>query len=269
VLKDANADICLGVMLSHQNFVAQLIIGAMMRREMTALQTSEGIKLPPYRSLAHLPAAHIAGVGGYLIGPSFSGGTVFWMKKYNWDDFLRYNKTLKITAVYTVPSIILRITKDPRVTDHFKTMYYAAGGAAPFDGNLQKAANKKLGGPEVTVGQVYGLSETAGALTAPPPGVPRDDTGSIGEVMPNSELRIVDENDKDVTPGTPGELICRGPIVIKGYFRNPTATKNAFRNGWFCTGDIAVEKNGKLYVVDRIKVRIIKSLLSFMMLMNQ
>lgn len=268
MLKDADADICLGVMLSHQNFVAQLIIGAMARREMAAQQTLAGIKLPPYRSLAHLPAAHIAGVGGYLISPSFSGGTVFWMKKYKWDDFLRYNKTLKITAVYTVPSIILRITKDPKVTDHFKTMYYAAGGAAPFDGKLQKAANKKLGGPEVTVGQVYGLSETSGALTAPPPGVERDDTGSIGEVMPNSELRIVDEKDKDVTPGTAGELICRGPCIIKGYFRNPTATKNAFRNGWFCTGDIAVEKNGKLYVVDRIKVCLTKSF-SSMMLMNQ
>jgi len=72
-------------------------------------------------------------------------------------------------------------------------------------------------------------------------------------VLPNTEVRIVDEKDNDVSPGTPGELILRGPIVTQGYFRNEKATKGAFRNGWFATGDIAVVRDGKFYVVDRIK----------------
>jgi 4-coumarate--CoA ligase len=57
-----------------------------------------------------------------------------------------------------------------------------------------------------------------------------------------------------VEPGTPGELIVRGPIVTQGYFRNEKATKAAFRNGWFTTGDVAVDRDGKFYIVDRIKV---------------
>jgi len=59
---------------------------------------------------------------------------------------------------------------------------------------------------------------------------------------------------QDVEPGVPGELIVRGPIVTQGYFRNEKATKDAFRNGWFATGDVAVDRGGKFYIVDRIKV---------------
>ncbi|KAF2431871.1 4-coumarate-CoA ligase [Tothia fuscella] len=241
-----------GVMLSHANFVAQITILSAPSREWRASQTATGVVFPPYRSLAHLPAAHIAGVTGYLIGPAFSGGTVFWMKKYNWPDFMRLNRANKITAVYTVPSIYLRIAKDPAVTDHFKTLYYASAGAAPMPGSLQRAAAKKIGTGDTKVGQAYGLSETTGAVTAMPVGE-KDDTGSISPVLPNTEVRIVDENDVDVEPGTPGELIVRGPIVTQGYFRNEKATKGAFRKGWFATGDVAIDRGGKFYIVDRIK----------------
>lgn len=247
------ANIKLGVMLSHQNFVAQQMILSAPAREHRMKLMAEGQKFPPRRSLAHLPAAHIAGVTSYLIGPVSSGSTIFWMKKYNWPEFLRYNKALKITSVYTVPSIYLRIAKDPAVTDHFKTIAYATGGAAPLDGALQKAANKKVGTGDTMVGQAYGLSESTGAITAPVMGE-KDNTGSIGPILPNTEVRIVDAQDKDVPSGTPGELICRGPIITKGYFRNPKATERTFRNGWFCTGDVAVERGGKFYIVDRIKV---------------
>jgi 4-coumarate--CoA ligase len=181
-------------MLSHTNFVAQITILSSPSREWRMSEMAAGVVFPPYRSLAHLPAAHIAGVTGYLILPAFSGGTVFWMKKYNWPDFMRFNKALRITAVYTVPSIYLRIAKDPAVTDHFKTLHYASAGAAPMDGNLQKAASKKIGTGETKVGQAYGLSETTGAVTAQPVGE-KDETGSISPVLPNTEIRIVDEND--------------------------------------------------------------------------
>ncbi|KAF2399334.1 acetyl-CoA synthetase-like protein [Trichodelitschia bisporula] len=242
-----------GVMLSHLNFVAELIVLTSSSREWTAKQVEAGAKFPPYRTLAHLPAAHIAGVTGYLIGPAYSGGTVFWMRKYNWPDFLKYNKALGITAFYSVPSIYLRIAKDPAVTDHFKTLVYASGGAAPLDGNLQKAAKKKIGVGETNVSQAWGLSETTGAVTAPERGQTPDDTGSISGVLPNLELRIVDEQDNDVEPGQSGEILVRGPVVTNGYWRNEAATKGAFRNGWFATGDIAVDRNGKFYIIDRIK----------------
>jgi long-subunit acyl-CoA synthetase (AMP-forming) len=64
----------------------------------------------------------------------------------------------------------------------------------------------------------------------------------------------VDDNGKDVEEGKPGELLVKGPVVTKGYYGNPQATKDAFVDGWFCTGDIAIWKNGMPYIVDRKKV---------------
>lgn len=58
---------------------------------------------------------------------------------------------------------------------------------------------------------------------------------------------------QDVKPGTPGEILVRGAIVTQGYFKNPEATKASFRNGWFATGDIAIEKDGKFFIIDRLK----------------
>jgi 4-coumarate--CoA ligase len=195
-------------MLSHANFVAQITILSGPSREYRMSEAAAGVVFPPYRSLAHLPAAHIAGVTGYLIAPAFSGGTVFWMKKYNWPDFMRLNRANKITAVYTVPSIYLRIAKDPAVTDHFKALHYASAGAAPMPGSLQRAAAKKIGTGETKVGQAYGLSETTGAVTAAPVGE-KDDTGSISPVLPNTEVRIVDENDNVRTRYLePGVITC-------------------------------------------------------------
>ena len=74
--------------------------------------------------------------------------------------------------------------------------------------------------------------------------------------------RCVDEESNDVEPGQPGELIVKGDVVTNGYYNNPKATEECFHDGWFYTGDIAVERNGKFYIVDRKKVRVIQHSLS-------
>jgi long-subunit acyl-CoA synthetase (AMP-forming) len=81
-----------------------------------------------------------------------------------------------------------------------------------------------------------------------------DDTGCISPPLPSVELRLVDDEYKDVDPGQPGELLVRGPTVMRGYFNDPEATKNAFHDGWLCTGDVAVMRDGKFYIIDRKKV---------------
>ncbi|KAF1812719.1 4-coumarate-CoA ligase [Eremomyces bilateralis CBS 781.70] len=241
-----------GVMVSHRNLVAELILPSVQGREWAAKEIEAGRTLPEGRTLAHLPIAHIAGVFGYLISPLFSGSEVCWMRKFEWKSFLELNKKLKITVLYTVPSIYLRMAKSPDVTDHFKYLQAAITGAAPMDEKLQKAANSRLGEGETHIAQTWGLSETTGAVTTMPRGE-YDDTGSISPLLPNIDLRIVDDDMNDVAPGQEGELILRGPVVTRGYFRNPEATRDAFRDGWFCTGDIGVDRGGKFYVVDRKK----------------
>ena len=89
--------------------------------------------------------AHIASVFGYLIAPFYSAGAVYCMRKLEWKAFPRYIKELKITALYTVPSIYLRIAKSPNITDLFETLEGAVTGTALMDVELQMAANAKLG----------------------------------------------------------------------------------------------------------------------------
>jgi long-chain acyl-CoA synthetase len=84
--------------------------------------------------------------------------------------------------------------------------------------------------------------------------------GSIGPAIPQMEIRIVDDNDQEVPVGEVGELVCRGPNVMKGYFNKPEANEEAFRNGWFHTGDLAkVDEDGYYYIVDRKKDMILVS----------
>jgi 4-coumarate--CoA ligase len=242
-----------GVMLSNLNLVAEAYITALAGREWAKKEIEAGRPLGEYRTLAHLPISHIAGVFGYLLAAMYSGGLVCWMRKYEWHAMLKYVKELQITAFYTVPSIYLRIAKSPDVKDHFKTVINATTGAAPMDADLQQAANSRLGdGAQTFIGQTWGLSETTGAVTMMPRGY-SDVTGSISPILPSVELRMVDDDFNDVEPGQQGEMLIRSPLVTNGYYNNPQATKDAFHNDWFCTGDIGVQRDGKFYIVDRKK----------------
>ena len=204
----------------------------------------------PLRTIAHLPAAHIAGVAGYFVGPVYGGGEVYWMKKYNWKDFLRYNKEHKISGFFSVPAIWARIAKSPDVTDQFATLEGGAGGAAPMDGALQESAGKRFGGQ---IAGTYGMSETTGSVCTLPRWI-EDKTGSVGIMHPNNTFRLVDDDDNDVADGEPGELWVKGPTVTKGYYRNEKATKEAFADGWYRSGDILQKReNGLWYVTDRKK----------------
>lgn len=159
-----------GVMMSHLNIVAELWIPTRQAREWAAPMIEDGWVFPELRTLAHLPIAHIAGVLGYLIGPVLAGATVYWMQKFEWTAFLEYSRKYRVTSMYTVPSIFLRIAKSPDVTDQFRWVEAASTGAALMDEELQRAANKKLGNGDVKIGQTWGLSETSGAVTMMPKG---------------------------------------------------------------------------------------------------
>lgn len=250
-----------GVMISHQNFVAEVYIMNLSGRSWAAKEIEKGTFVAKQHStLAHLPISHIAGLLGYLVGPMYAGATVIWMRKYIWNDLVKYLKQYKITTWYTVPSIWLRISKSDEITrEDLSALEAVSTGAAPMDGVLMKNVNRKVGtGKEKLIGQTWGLSETTGAVAAPLKDDPRgpDDTGCIGYILPSVELRVVDDDDKDVEDPDKeaGELLIRSPLVTQGYFRNEKATADAFTNGWFRSGDVGIRRDGKFYVVDRKKV---------------
>ncbi|KAF1810597.1 4-coumarate-CoA ligase [Eremomyces bilateralis CBS 781.70] len=242
-----------GVRLSHQNVVASTYNPSQAAREWAFPRVMSGEIIPsPQRTIAHLPAAHIAGVSGYFISPVYSGTSLYWMRKYEWKKFLEYNKQHQITGFFSVPAIYARIAKSADVTDQFASFEGGLGGAAPMDDFVQTGSQKKLADGSKSVGGTWGLSEATGSVTSLPRGL-TDTTGSVGTIHPNMQLRLVDDDDQDVPEGQPGEAIIRGPTITKGYHDNPEATKEAFLDGWFRTGDILQQRNGLWYVTDRKK----------------
>jgi long-chain acyl-CoA synthetase len=106
--------------------------------------------------------------------------------------------------------------------------------------------------PHIKVIQGYGLTETSPMITLVEPEKAEAKMGSIGRAVPGVEVKIVDDNDKEVPVGEAGEIITRGPHIMKGYFRRADATAQRIRNGWLYTGDVGkVESDGYYYHLGR------------------
>ncbi|KAF7361871.1 hypothetical protein MVEN_00531600 [Mycena venus] len=233
-----------GVKLSHTNMVAACyLVGLDLRQHWEAEGKWD------YRTLGHLPTAHVAGVQGYFVIPLWQGGTVYWMPKFDFVQFLEFNRSLEITTFFSVPPIYLLCAKSPLVKDHFRSLKAAIGGAAPLGKELQIQVSKKLG---VFLAQTWGLSETTGSVSGGDVNV-EDLSGSVGPLIRNVEIRIIDEDGNDCPPETPGEILVKGPIVTKGYYNNPAADAESFKDGYLCTGDIGFLKGDRIFVVDRKK----------------
>ena len=92
--------------------------------------------------------------------------------------------------------------------------------------------------PHIKVIQGYGLTEASPLITLVDPDQASAKVGSIGRAVPNAEVKIVADTGEEVPLGEPGEIITRGPHVMKGYFRQPEATAMRIRDGWLYTGDV-------------------------------
>ena len=127
----------------------------------------------------------------YLHASFYGGISVYWKQRYEWSQLLDRVEKLQITLFSTVPSIYLWLAKSPDMKYQFEFVVGASAGGWLMDKELQRSANSKLGdGKNVRIAQAWGLSETTGAVTYTSAGE-SDDTGSIGPVIPNMEVRFV------------------------------------------------------------------------------
>jgi acyl-CoA synthetase (AMP-forming)/AMP-acid ligase II len=137
-----------------------------------------------------------------------------------------------------------------------RTMLVAGSGIAP---ELVREAGETF---QCGFALSYGSTETCGGMTYLGPDKCTPDAGdllgSAGKTLGDSEIRIVDGSGNDKPPGEVGEILCRSDRLMTGYWRNPEATKNAVKDGWFWSGDAGyVDEDGYLFVVDRIKDMVI------------
>lgn len=175
-----------GVRISHTNMVAGAVLSSQQSRPVFDRWEREG---RPFgrRTLGHLPTAHIAGVQGYFVMPMYEGTCVYWMPKFNFDDFIAYCQRLEISHFFSVPPIFMAIAKHPAVRDQLRHIRFAVTGAAPLSGDLKDAAEKKL--PDgAYVSQFWGLSETTGTVTGTPPDM-KLASASLGFLLPNVTMR--------------------------------------------------------------------------------
>lgn len=241
-----------GVVTTHANISAQ--IGTLAE----AWEWS-----PNDRILLCLPLHHVHGIINVVSCALWSGAICEMLPRFDaktvWDRIADRNLTLFMA----VPTIYVKLIAEWEASspERQTTLSRAAarlrlmvsGSAALPVSTLNRW--KEITGH--TLLERYGMTEMGMALSNSYHGerIP----GSVGKALPGVEVRLVDERGNDVVPGTPGEIEVRGPNVFLEYWRRPEATRDAFRNGWFRTGDMAVMEDGAYRILGRTGIDILKT----------
>lgn len=230
-----------GVMLTHRNLLANVV-------QMQSVRPFA----PGDVVVGILPFFHVYGQLIFLNLSLREGVTVVTMPRFDLEQYLGLSEEYRATVGYVAPPVVLALAKQPVVERYdLSSLRWLLSGAAPLDAELARACSERL---RCDVVQGYGLTETSPVTHATPLGT-SGRPGSIGPLLPGTEARIVDvTTGEDLPRGERGELLIRGPQVMKGYLNNEPATAAALVDGWLHTGDVAtVDEDGWFAIVDRIK----------------
>jgi long-chain acyl-CoA synthetase len=210
------------------------------------------------RLLTMMPLFHMNAVSVTTMSALYAGGSTVVSPKFSATRFWNIISDYQITSfgsVATMLSILLNNYPDG-VPSGMKTeqLRFAMCGSAPVPAETLRRFEETF---DCLVIEGYGLSESTCRSTFNPPDQRRR-AGSCGMPIGN-EMRVVDEDDREVADGELGEIVLRGENILSGYYKNPEATAQAFRGGWFHTGDIGYrDPEGFYYIVDRKSDMIIR-----------
>lgn len=239
-----------GAMLTHRNMQANL--------EQTKATYGKLLRPGKEQVVTALPLYHIFAltVNGLLF-LDLGGTNLLITNPRDIPGFVKELSKFPFTAITGVNTLFNALLNDANFNKlDFSTLRLSAGGGMA----VQKAVAErweKLTGHYLLEG--YGLTECSPLVSVNPYDITCH-TGSIGLPVPSTDVRIVDDEDKDVAPGEPGELCIRGPQVMVGYWQRVDATDEVLKNGWLHTGDIVtVDSEGFIRIVDRKKDMILVS----------
>jgi len=241
-----------GVITTHQNIQAQV----------TSLVSAWGWTGDD-RILHVLPLHHIHGIINVLTCALWSGAQCHILPKFDAQIVGDRISEGDLTLFMAVPTIYVKLIAAWEKSDRERQKRISAGcaklrlmvsGSAALPVQvLEKWKNIS----SHFLLERYGMTEIGMALSNPLNGERL--AGYVGKPLPQVEVRLVDENGELLTPGTPGEIQVKGAGVFLEYWQKPEATAKTFRDGWFCTGDLAVVENDNYRILGRISVDIIKT----------
>ncbi|KAJ7943911.1 4-coumarate--CoA ligase-like [Quillaja saponaria] len=238
-----------GVVISHKNFISII--------ELLAKFEASQYKNPRWENvnLAVLPMFHMYGLSLFVTGLLTLGTTIVVMRKYDVDEVVKVIDKYKVTHFPVVPPILTAIINRAKGVHEssLQSLKQVCSAAAILTRKTIEEFVQSL--PHVDLIQCYGMTE-CGIGTR---GFNTDffrKYSSIGLLVPNMEAKVVEWNTGSfLPPGNTGELLLRGPPVMKGYLNNEEATKSAIdKDGWYHSGDIVYfDQDGYLYICDRLK----------------
>src|SRR6266581_1189205 len=238
-----------GVLLTHRNVVSNAVSGR------GSGSVEEGTPSVHEVQLAILPLAHAYGLVASNVG-YLNGVVAVLHPRFDTTAVLSAIERYHVSAFAGVPAMFVALLYTPDA-DKFDTssLRYCVSGSAPLPLAILEGFEQQFGCPIL---EGYGLSEASAVLSGHTLDMPRK-PGSVGKPIANVEVQIVDENDQPVRVGEVGEIIARGPNIMKGYYNMPGATQAILRDGWLYTGDMGrFDEDGYLYIVERKKDLIIR-----------
>ena len=242
-----------GAELTHLN----MVVNAMVSAELCAASHDGSGR---HATAITLPLFHATAQTAQMLAYFHLGGTLVLLPRFEPASLLTAMTSERITHWIGVPTMywtVLKYAREQRidVSRTAATLRLAVSGGAPMPVELMSDFEKTFG---IRIIEGYGLSETSPVASfnhLDKPSKP----GTVGQPLFAVDIMIVNDKDEPVETGQPGEVVIRGHNVMKGYYKQPAATAEVMRNGWFHTGDIGVlDADGYLSIVDRIKDMILR-----------
>lgn len=237
-----------GVMLTNNNLKAA---GEIWSESMNITSSD--------RMLVSTPLFHCAAIHILVVPITYNGGTLIIEEVFSPTNTLKALQEEKPTIFFGVPAMYGFLLNRPNIKEiDLPTLRLFASGAAPLPYELIK--NLKETFPNVEVQNSYGQTENVPAATSIKNHLILEKIGSVGEALPQTEVQAINESGESVSVGEVGEVIVKGPQVMKGYLKDQEATNKALKNGWLYTGDLGkFDEEGLLYIVDRRDDMIIRA----------
>jgi long-chain acyl-CoA synthetase len=235
-----------GAMLTHNNLISN--VKACLEKIKITSKDNFSCLLPLFHSFTFTTC---------ILAPFYAGATSVVIKSlHNFKEVFRQLLKSKVSILIAVPTVYRILVEAP--TPFFLTTFpfrlinpirlCIAGGEA-LSPEVMREFERKF---HIPLLEGYGLTETSPVVSLSP--LKHRKAGSVGEPLEGIKVKIVDDKDKGLPVGEIGEILVKGPSVMKGYYDREEETKQAIKNGWLYTGDLGkLDEEGFLYIVDRKK----------------